>query len=131
QQVMQQFLDTQRSVMLAYLGRPDAAQAAPPAYAPAPVVPLAGDNGSGDQPGNLLELTAGTGPAAPEAPRVQVPPAAAEVRSAAAPGLGGDALRARLLEVVSDRTGYPPHMLHLHPATPPAPATPPLNPPHT
>jgi NAD(P)-dependent dehydrogenase (short-subunit alcohol dehydrogenase family) len=112
QQVMQQFLDTQRSVMLAYLGRPDPVAAAAPAPAPAVVpacapapVPLASGNGEG--PAKPLELTVARVPAAPAVPVVPRPAAVAPA------ALDADALRVRLLEVVSDRTGYPPDMLEL------------------
>jgi len=86
QQVMQHFLDTQRAVMLAYLGgggpRPAARAQAPPDVAPA--LPQPASNG-GEPP----------------------PPAASN-------GHGPPAdVRARLLDVVSERTGYPTEMLDL------------------
>jgi acyl transferase domain-containing protein/NAD(P)H-dependent flavin oxidoreductase YrpB (nitropropane dioxygenase family)/short-subunit dehydrogenase/acyl carrier protein len=146
QEVMARFLDTQKSVMLGYLG------AAP---APAPV-PLANGNGHAAYP--LAPSTNGHAPAngrvsphmatpmpipvaatnrlAPEpvpaprpaapapvpapkveapAPKVEVKEAVTEAPRAAAkgPALDRDTLLARLLDLVSERTGYPKEALSI------------------
>lgn len=98
QRLMQQFLDTQRSVMLAYLG-----QAAPVSPADAQAPPAL---------------------AVPAAPALELPPVTAVAGNgtqahAEAPPPPSDGssppadVRARLLEIVSDRTGYPVEMLDL------------------
>jgi NAD(P)-dependent dehydrogenase (short-subunit alcohol dehydrogenase family) len=123
QDVMQQFLETQRTVMLAYLGQrggsgrgQDAVQArvapTPPARAP---LALHGTNTASTAP------TAGPGPSA--VPTDGAARAVAEPAPVPAPPSGSsppvalpmstDAVTSALLEVVSSRTGYPADMLGL------------------
>ncbi len=129
-QVMQHFLETQKSVMLAYLGqrrgaslRPDAAAAPPP-----PARPALGRPSSAPAPAAVAEVAAPPGATAPVAGDATPPPAAAPVAedaaSSAAPaadraappadsGAAPPDIAGRLLEVVSERTGYPPDLLDL------------------
>ncbi len=131
QQLMAQFLETERAVMLGYLqgsahpaperawpAQPPATQlvattqaAFPPAPAPAPP-PAAAPAIALDTPfAWSAPAPVAEQPAPPIAPAVQ---AAAPVPAAApAPGvaLDRDAIESRLLEIVSDRTGYPTEML--------------------
>jgi acyl transferase domain-containing protein/NAD(P)H-dependent flavin oxidoreductase YrpB (nitropropane dioxygenase family) len=92
QQVMQHFLDTQQAVMLAYLGAPRSAQsprsapAGVPAAAPAP-----------------LPAAAATPPA------LEAAPAAGNGHTV----VTTSEISARLLAIVSERTGYPADMLDL------------------
>jgi acyl transferase domain-containing protein/NAD(P)H-dependent flavin oxidoreductase YrpB (nitropropane dioxygenase family)/NAD(P)-dependent dehydrogenase (short-subunit alcohol dehydrogenase family) len=126
QQVMQQFLETQRSVMLGYLG---AAQGAPPAIRPAVVMPRL--------PAPALPAQPAVAPDAPATSQstftapAQVLPAPVEPISAAtvtatakpataatqpadgSPSLSAAEIEARILALVSDRTGYPADMLGL------------------
>ncbi len=132
QQVMQQFLETQRSVMLAYLGayRPAPEQhwveasvaprerlvELPP---PAPAAPAAPSNGHARV--EAPPVAAVEAPRPPAAVVESAPPPAPALSPAAAPDqtagagqpLSRDQLVERLLAVVSDRTGYPPEMLGL------------------
>jgi len=97
QQVMQQFLQTQRSVMLSYLGGTAGPHAGVPA-APAATAP------------------ASSMPDEPEPPHVPVLSSSIEDAPAHAPAaaaLTADALMGRLLQLVSERTGYPTDMLGL------------------
>ena len=149
QQVMQQFLETQRSVMLAYLGayrpssearfvdttgsvsRPAAhvlrppmatngnghanghahmatqpavfASAPPVARMPAPVV----------QPAAPPPAPTPPAPSAPEPVQATAPAPPAAPVAAPERKLGREELMTMLLDVVSDRTGYPPEMLGL------------------
>ncbi len=132
QQVMHQFLETQRAVMLGYLGaaqgapaprpavgigrRPVAAlpaapvQPAPPAVAPAPAA---------SAPVQPASAPAAPAPAMPvpatPAPAASAPasaPVAAEPAGPAA-AMTREQIRERLLAVVSERTGYPAEMLAL------------------
>jgi acyl transferase domain-containing protein/NAD(P)H-dependent flavin oxidoreductase YrpB (nitropropane dioxygenase family)/acyl carrier protein len=118
QEVMSKFLDTQRSVMLGYLGTGDAASLPLPANGHLPHA-----NGSGHpKPAPVNRLPAAAPPPAPK----PVPPEA-NGHAAPAPSANGkhppaeptpapaapaakldrDALLARLLDLVSERTGYP------------------------
>lgn len=125
QEVMQQFLDTERSVMLAFLGQDPGPAAAPaprssgnghvaPAVA-APVVAAAAAPAPVALPAPVPESVT-PAPATEPAP---VPTAAAPAATPAPPPTGGspaltaEALRTQLLAVVSERTGYPPDMLDL------------------
>ncbi|HXG13412.1 MAG TPA: SDR family NAD(P)-dependent oxidoreductase [Gemmataceae bacterium] len=103
QDLMARFLDTQRSVMLTYLQGNGAAAApvplppAAPAPAPLPTVSEAPPPAT-PAPEEKTRTTAQVEPAAPQ-------PAAAAINR--------EALTARLLEIVCQRTGYPPEMLGL------------------
>ena len=120
QETMRVFLDVQRSTMLAYLGgrsKLDAASAPAPAprhvaHAPAsaqpPVVvpPSIGDRMTAPAPlpepvFEPIPTDAGSAATAP-IPAVE-----------ATPPMGRDAVAARLVEIVRDRTGYPAEMLGL------------------
>ena len=105
--VMQHFLETEKSVMLAYLtgrggaGGVGATVSEPVRAVPAPPTPPA------------LPVAAATETAPPEpAPPAPPAPAAPEPAPPAAAGADVD-IAARLLAVVSERTGYPPDMLDL------------------
>jgi acyl transferase domain-containing protein/NAD(P)H-dependent flavin oxidoreductase YrpB (nitropropane dioxygenase family) len=143
QQVMQQFLETQSSVMLGYLGAARGAAAtrpavgiARPALAPAqPAVPAlmaAPAQAAPAQPAPVAAAPLAPAPVAP-APVTSAPAGPAPVASAPAPapvaaapaapaangtagaesGLTREQLQERLLSVVSERTGYPAEMLAL------------------
>ncbi|QDU21056.1 type I polyketide synthase [Urbifossiella limnaea] len=124
QDVMAKFLDTQRSVMLGYFGGaplpapsanghaaapapvlppPIAARLAPPAparpIAPPPVAVVPAPAASGKYETNGKHEAIGKYEPAPAKP--------------AAPALDRDALVARLLDLVSDRTGYPKEALSI------------------
>jgi acyl transferase domain-containing protein/NAD(P)H-dependent flavin oxidoreductase YrpB (nitropropane dioxygenase family)/NAD(P)-dependent dehydrogenase (short-subunit alcohol dehydrogenase family)/acyl carrier protein len=107
QQVMQQFLETQRSVMLSYLGAPR--ELAP--RRPQPTLPLARE-----RPAPVLPPL--------ESPPPRDDPAPAPIASEPAqeptngrpdgqPQLTREQIEERLLSVVSERTGYPAEMLEL------------------
>jgi acyl transferase domain-containing protein len=117
QDVMQQFLDTERSVMLTYLtGRaaPDlptgrggaaptpVAAARPPAALPAAAAPPEPPLPAPTPSAEPVVVAPAPEPAAPAAPH----------RNGGAT-LTRDELTARLLAIVSDRTGYPSDMLSL------------------
>jgi NAD(P)-dependent dehydrogenase (short-subunit alcohol dehydrogenase family)/acyl carrier protein len=122
QAVMQHFLETERSVMIAYLGgqRPGTglpAASSMPARAPAALPPPAAP------PASVPPLSAAP-PAAPaEPPQATAASTATPVEATAAlpgaqPGNGHTVLNAgevkeRLLAIVSERTGYPAEMLEL------------------
>ncbi|HTE59387.1 MAG TPA: SDR family NAD(P)-dependent oxidoreductase [Solirubrobacteraceae bacterium] len=97
QRLMQQFLETEQAVMLAYLG------GAPRSSAPLPALPT-----SNGEPPPVVAVPP---------PVVAVAPPPDPVEPVAAPASNGHAapanVQARLLEVVSERTGYPPEMLDL------------------
>ena len=117
QQVMQQFLETQRAVMLGYLG----GHAQP--LAPLPARPASAMLGHGAGPPGvrprvaLAQATtpspvpvAGAVPDVEPVVAVDAPPAA-DVDAPAT--LSREAIQERLLEMVSERTGYPADMLAL------------------
>jgi acyl transferase domain-containing protein/NAD(P)H-dependent flavin oxidoreductase YrpB (nitropropane dioxygenase family) len=116
QQVMQQFLETQRAVMLSYLGAP---QPARPTTAPQRVAPVA----SAPAPASIpaVAATPAAAPVAPAPPAPAAPAAAAAVpiaepapaAQAGAATMGRAQIQERLLEIVSERTGYPVDMLGL------------------
>ena len=131
QQVMQQFLETQRSVMLSYLGAargdapqsrvatrpalpalaptafvPGAAPVAPAPLAPAPMAPAPMAPPAPAPVASPAPAPAPAPPAAPPAPAAAPPPAAPTTLTRAE-------IEARLLEVVSERTGYPAELLSL------------------
>jgi acyl transferase domain-containing protein/NAD(P)H-dependent flavin oxidoreductase YrpB (nitropropane dioxygenase family) len=113
QQVMQQFLETQRAVMLSYLGTP---QPARPPSAPQRLAPIA----SAPAPAPAVAAAPAVAPVvpAPAAPPAAPPatPAAAVPVPAAQAGaatMSRAQIQERLLEIVSERTGYPVDMLGL------------------
>jgi acyl transferase domain-containing protein/NAD(P)H-dependent flavin oxidoreductase YrpB (nitropropane dioxygenase family)/short-subunit dehydrogenase len=126
QQVMQQFLETQRSVMLSYLG---AAQGASPAIRPAVVTPRLPAPALPTQPAVAPDAPAtshSTFTAPAQVIPVPAPPISAAAVTAttkpatesAEPSNGSTSLSAaeietRILALVSDRTGYPADMLGL------------------
>jgi len=95
QQLMQQFLQTQQTVMSAYLN----SQAGTRAVVPVEKTPPA-------EPERMPSAEAAAAVQAPAAAQV---PAAAD--SSPAEAMDSDALRRLVLQVVSDRTGYPPEVL--------------------
>jgi len=136
QRVMQQFLETQRAVMLGYLGgrvQPlaplpsvPAAGALPPFAAPVPAAAVAPAAAPVPAPEAVLVPAGAAGPAADAPPASPTAPVAAsvpDVEPAVAVGgsrpVGADAaltreaIQERLLGLVSERTGYPPDMLAL------------------
>ena len=130
QQVMQQFLEAQSSVMLGYLGAARGAAALPgvalsrPAIAPvrpaAAALPAAPAPAAPVQPATPPPAAA-PAPAAPGAVAPAPAPAAAAAATTApaeeATGVAAtmtrEQLQERLLAVVSERTGYPAEMLAL------------------
>lgn len=108
QQTMQRFLDTQRSVMLAYLGQ-----------APAPALEGNGAASTGGPatgipaPAVLAPAPAAHAPAAVHSPAGHPPAVHSPALPEAAPAPPADGIADRLLAIVSDRTGYPPDMLGL------------------
>jgi acyl transferase domain-containing protein/NAD(P)H-dependent flavin oxidoreductase YrpB (nitropropane dioxygenase family)/NAD(P)-dependent dehydrogenase (short-subunit alcohol dehydrogenase family) len=105
--VMSKFLETHKTVMVAYLGgvaAPIAAvvestvAAAPPSLAPAPVQRVE----------MVAEPQKPVGAAEPVGIALAVPSA-----DVAAPAVTQEIVIARLLEIVSQRTGYPPEMLNV------------------
>ena len=128
QQLMQQFLETERAVMLGYLGAagagsgavparpslpaPARALSAPaplPAPAPPPPVPAA-------PPAAAVPAPAAPVAPAPPTPELVSPAQPAPTLPAAANGsavMTRGEIEAKLLVVVSDRTGYPTEMLEL------------------
>jgi NAD(P)-dependent dehydrogenase (short-subunit alcohol dehydrogenase family)/acyl carrier protein len=128
QHVMQQFLETERSVMLGYLGAarhdPGSRQAArlspraalTPLPVPTPVQQLAAPALPVAPPALPVAPPAAPAPAPVAAP----PPAAAPISVSDSPVttdlavvLTHEQIEARLLDVVSERTGYPTDMLSL------------------
>ncbi len=124
QQTMTSFLETQKTVMLAYLGaEPDATAPAlsPTTSASAEAVPR---NGAVNQPAPVYQPAAVyQAPIAqpngiPEpsytvaTPSIAVAPAIETVSQPAGPSK--EQLTAQLLTIVSERTGYPPEMLELN-----------------
>ena len=134
QEVMARFVDTQKSVMLAYLGAPQAnghpapvtvapvtvAQPTPLAV-PAPVnriadvarppapVPVAPPVAKAETNGKHAPAPKPAAPAAPAAPVVEAKKADAPKPAA----LDRDSMLAKLLDLVSDRTGYPKEALSI------------------
>ena len=117
QETMRVFLDVQRSTMLAYLGGRAGAATSPapvPVAPPSVVAPVV-------LPAPISErLTARPAPVAvPAATPVPVPVAAPSVVAKVIPEpattitMGREAVAARLVEIVRDRTGYPAEMLGL------------------
>ena len=119
QQLMQSFLETQRDVMLGYLG---AARHAGSPSAPltplAPLAPLAPPAAGAPAAATLSPPPAPAMTAAPQPGSAALVPAASPPAVPVAPPrpevvLSLDDIEVRLLAVVSERTGYPPEMLTL------------------
>jgi acyl transferase domain-containing protein/NAD(P)H-dependent flavin oxidoreductase YrpB (nitropropane dioxygenase family)/NADP-dependent 3-hydroxy acid dehydrogenase YdfG len=123
QQMMTRFLDTQKTVMLAYLGGtqspgisalPPAATTSETASALETKAPLR-DAPAAHQP---PKPAAGAAAAhAPSAAPLETAPASSLQAAAPAPPPSGptrEELIEKLLSIVSERTGYPPEMLDLH-----------------
>jgi acyl transferase domain-containing protein/NAD(P)H-dependent flavin oxidoreductase YrpB (nitropropane dioxygenase family)/NAD(P)-dependent dehydrogenase (short-subunit alcohol dehydrogenase family)/acyl carrier protein len=115
QAVMQHFLETERSVMLAYLGgqRPGTgvpAAPAMPARAPAALPPPA-TLPPPDAPQPSVPRPSAAQPAAPAEPRQPTAAAAPPGNGLAVLSVGE--IKERLLAIVSERTGYPADMLEL------------------
>jgi acyl transferase domain-containing protein len=113
QGLMGRFLETQRSVMLAYLHGADAArpeEASRPLARPAVAAVALDAPGSSEVAPTIEHVRAAVEPAA-------LPPAPAAASDPPAPAPRGRADRAqlteKLLQIVGDRTGYPPDMLDL------------------
>jgi phosphopantetheinyl transferase/acyl carrier protein len=130
-QTMEQFLEMQQDVMQAYLGGRGMAPApaAPPAgpaevvpapsappVAPAPVTPAppVSSAAPASQASALSAAPAAqaSAPAASSASAASASQASAVSASSTTP-LDADAISARLLKIVADRTGYPPDMIDL------------------
>jgi acyl transferase domain-containing protein/NAD(P)H-dependent flavin oxidoreductase YrpB (nitropropane dioxygenase family)/NAD(P)-dependent dehydrogenase (short-subunit alcohol dehydrogenase family)/acyl carrier protein len=110
QDVMAKFLDTQRSVMLGFLGR-DPGLPAPSSNGHAAVHTNGNGNGHAAKPKppavtNRFAAVEPKPKPAP-APVVEVAPTPVVVEKPTAGPLDRDALMAKLLDLVSDRTGYP------------------------
>lgn len=106
QQLMSKFLDSHRRIMVAALqGAPAqaAVQAQPqPAIASAPVPPT------------VTEEAVAAAPAPVVAPPVAPAPIELEPEPETAPAITKEVIAARLLALVSERTGYPEEMLEFH-----------------
>jgi acyl transferase domain-containing protein/NAD(P)H-dependent flavin oxidoreductase YrpB (nitropropane dioxygenase family)/NAD(P)-dependent dehydrogenase (short-subunit alcohol dehydrogenase family) len=133
QEVMQQFLETQRTVMLGYLGAagsPGAARAIPamprrvaPALpvAPAPVAqPVASAPAVAPPPAAAPVAAAPVTPVPAAAPAAVAPAPPAPAPAVPAPAANGasatmtrEQIQERVLALVSERTGYPAEMLGL------------------
>ena len=99
QNVMNRFLETQRSVMSSYL-RGLAGQVASDVEMRAPEAPVAASSPAPEPLEAAVQVRQTPAPPAVEAVTPSVP-------------AGRDKLEAQLLEIVSERTGYPPDMLGL------------------
>ncbi|MGZ4195319.1 MAG: SDR family NAD(P)-dependent oxidoreductase [Solirubrobacteraceae bacterium] len=112
--VMQQFLETERDVMLGYLGTPRT----PTGSQPNPGLPAITSRASSPPPASPAPaIDAGPEPVEPP-PAAEPPPAVAESPTHPTPGNGHAPvtpaeIETRLLSVVSERTGYPAEMLSL------------------
>lgn len=146
QEVMARFLDTQKSVMLSFLGSSNGHAPAPSTngngHAAYPVLPHSNGNGHAYTNGNgnghahapplpapvvpanriAAELAPKSAPAAPtengkrEGNGKHPPPAkseAAPAKKPAGPALDRESLLAKLLDLVSERTGYPKEALSI------------------
>jgi len=119
QDVMARFLDTQKSVMLSYLGAGGERPAAGlngfhAATLPAPVNRIAVVETAAPRPAPSIVPAAKAAPAAVEANGKHVHvEAPVQAKQSASPKLDRDTLLARLLDLVSERTGYPKEALSI------------------
>jgi acyl transferase domain-containing protein/NAD(P)H-dependent flavin oxidoreductase YrpB (nitropropane dioxygenase family)/NAD(P)-dependent dehydrogenase (short-subunit alcohol dehydrogenase family)/acyl carrier protein len=114
QTVMQHFLETQRAVMLAYLGAPRATPAVQlePAPVDAPPAALPPPAATPQTPAPPKTVT--PQPAPPVAtPQTEPTPSAPAPSGDGHPAVGPGEIKQRLLDIVSERTGYPADMLSL------------------
>jgi acyl carrier protein len=129
QQVMQRFLETQRDVMLAYLGGTPGGPALPladgsqsallsPSYVSLPEAPPRNGHTTVPAAGTMPPAVSQVAPPAEEpvgiAPGEQAAPVLSPIDARSEPAPDRDGLTRRLLEIASDRTGYPPDMLDLN-----------------
>jgi acyl transferase domain-containing protein/NAD(P)H-dependent flavin oxidoreductase YrpB (nitropropane dioxygenase family)/short-subunit dehydrogenase len=116
QQVMQQFLDTQRAVMLGYLGVAQGTPAARPVVSgprrPMPALPAAA-HAAGPPPLAPVVAAPAAGPPAASAAGPPAAPSAPEQPANGTRALTREQIEQRLLALVSERTGYPTEMLGL------------------
>ena len=124
QELMSQFLDTQRDVMLQYLGSNHVSHAPvealqPPAH-PAELADMSGPMPAAQPPSGPPPSVAGQGTALvpSQAPQNGAADAGETTAETALATLGSavdsmEQLQGRLMEIVSERTGYPPEMLDL------------------
>ena len=105
QETMRQFLETQRAVMTGFLDGAASVVAAPRASAPRPAAPLPAVP-AGPPPAPVR-------PALAAAPAPAVSATAAPAFAAPVPAGPGRPIVDILLDLASDRTGYPPEMLGL------------------
>jgi acyl transferase domain-containing protein len=111
QTVMQHFLETQRAVMLTYLGAPRAVvdvRAAPPPP-PAALPPPAAAPAAQATPAAPATPVEAPSPPMPEPPSAPVPQPPGNGRAV----VSSEEIKERLLAIVSERTGYPADMLQL------------------
>jgi acyl transferase domain-containing protein/NAD(P)H-dependent flavin oxidoreductase YrpB (nitropropane dioxygenase family) len=117
QQVMQQFLETQRAVMLSYLGTPQPARApsVPQRVAPIASAPVASMPAIAAAPAAAAPAPPPAAPVTPAAVSLAPAAPAAEAPAEPAPAatMGRAQIQERLLQIVSERTGYPADMLGL------------------
>ncbi|WP_020468176.1 type I polyketide synthase [Zavarzinella formosa] len=121
QEVMSRFLDTQRSVMLGFLGVAESTGAPPRPANGHPTVPRPANghtNGKSAQapPAKITPVVLPP-QSIPEPVKAEQPPVVAEKVPQPAAAIAGpptkEALLARLLDLVSDRTGYPKESLSI------------------
>ncbi len=113
QQTMREFLKAQENVLTAFFGGSPPADAAQQATPKAAVTPAALPTTTpAVQPQPIAPASAVAEPVVPAEPSVPVP-APVEVATQPSPEVSTDDFRDKLLEVVSERTGYPADMLQL------------------
>jgi NAD(P)-dependent dehydrogenase (short-subunit alcohol dehydrogenase family) len=125
QQLMSRFLETQKQVMTAYLNEAPGAAAqvderlteweapAPsPASSQTPLGPELEERADRPAQASTPEVPRASEPAPADLHEAEVSPVERSV-GAAEPGLGREQLAQRLLQIVSERTGYPTEMLDL------------------
>jgi len=116
QETMRTFLDVQRSTMLAYLGGRSPADARPQG----PPLPTGIPDPISDRLNGTPRPAPASAPTPAAGPRIDPKPIARPVEAGPAPApavapaaMGREAVAARLVEIVRDRTGYPAEMLGL------------------